>query len=145
MSDLLRIDDLAEGRVGGGDGDGVGGNLNGRGDGGGVETEIKFARFVDLQAEVFGLRGLKALELHVDGIQTDGKQIHDEVPAVIRLGFASDTGALGGDGHGSAGNGGAGLISDRSRETADRLTVRELGKTKCSHANHQDKENSLAH
>src|SRR6202051_3382181 len=61
LGDLLRIDDLSESRIGGGGGGGGGGNLHGRGDGGRVQTEIELAGFVDLQAHVFGLCGLKSL------------------------------------------------------------------------------------
>jgi len=60
----------------------------------GLRLKLKFTRFVNLQPKIFGLGGLKALELNVDGVHADGKQIHDVVPGVICFGFACDTRAL---------------------------------------------------
>src|SRR6267378_3203323 len=64
---------------------------------------------------------------------------------LIRLRAASDTRALRRHRNCGAGDAGTGLIRYCAGETSDRLTERERGETQCSHASHQDKENSLAH
>ena len=67
LRDFLRGDDLAEGRIGGFDGDGGSGHFDRRGDGTGSEGEIEFARFVNLQAEILVLDGLKTLKFDSHG------------------------------------------------------------------------------
>jgi hypothetical protein len=75
-----------------------------RTDRGGIEREIDFELFVDLQADVFLLCGLEALRLHVDGVMGDGQQRHEVVSGVVGLGFARQAGFLRSDFHGCAGD-----------------------------------------
>src|SRR5580692_7295689 len=63
LRDLFRVDDLAEGGIGGFYRYGGSGHFYRRGNRGRCERKVQFARFFDLQAQILVLDGLKTLKL----------------------------------------------------------------------------------
>ncbi len=123
LRDLLRSDDLPERGVGGLHRNSVRNHFNRRRNRGRIQREIHLARFVHLQFLIFGFRWLEARKFHMDGVHPHRQIIDDVVPGLIRLGVAGNTRALRSNRNGGSDDGGAGLICNRSRETADRLSV----------------------
>ena len=122
LRNFLCGDDLAEGGIGGFDGDGGSGNFDLCGDGAGNEGEIELAGFVNLKAEILGFDGLKTFVLDAEGVDGNGKQRDEVVADVIGCCVANDAGALRSGGDGGAGNGGAGFVENRAGEAAVGLT-----------------------
>src|SRR5271165_5759183 len=125
LGDFLRSDNLAEGGIGGFNGDGGGGDFHGGGLRGGRQGEIELAGFVDLQAQVFGDSRLKTGEVDLDSIDAYGEQREQVVASLVGLGSTLHASGLR-----RSGDGGAGLIDDRAGEAANGLAVHRGGAQK---------------
>src|SRR6266705_3222264 len=75
---------------------------------------------------------LKTLGIHSNRVIPDGQQGCKVMPSVVGLGFAREPRPLRGDGHRRPRNYRSGLVRNRARKTAIRLTVKERANEKCN-------------